>query len=179
MRRLAILFLLILTACGAQVNAPVAPGQSGNYQVGVGINQRLEVYQIRGTVLGAGESIQRFEQSGRASFYNGTGSAYIQSTTPGKGFIRFQVETITWTNELTSATEIEPLAVAGDTVLLKTSDSKAASLMAGDRATFLCREQAEFVEAVAGNERPMLEKITREFDYCRMLTPVIEVAKQP
>lgn len=179
MRKATILFLLFLAACGGQVNTPVAPGQAGNYQNGVGINQRLEVYQIRGTVLGVGESIQRFEQSGAASFYRGTGSAYIQSSMPGKGFIRFKIESITWTNELTQTTEIEPLAMPGDTVLLKTSDSKAASLVAGDRVTFLCREQAEFVEAVAGNERPMLEKITREFDYCRMLTPKIEVSEQP
>lgn len=166
----------LLGECGGGYqNAAVAPGQNGNYASGIGIYQRLDVYRITGTVLGVGTSIQRPQSEGGAVFSNGYGSAYVRSDTPGKGFLRLKVEAITWTSETTPTAE--PLISAGDAVLLKTSDTKAASLVAGDRVVMLCREQAEFVEAVAGNEVPTEAKIVRELDYCRMETPQIRPAE--
>lgn len=174
MQRFIIIALsLLLAGCGGGtlVNAPVAPGQNGAYQAGIGINQQLEVYRLTGSVLGVGESVQQYSFEGRATTYRSYGSAYIAGGTSGKGFIRFKIEGITWTSEVTQTAEFTPLAKVGDSVLLKTSDSKAASLVAGDHVVFLCRVQAEFLEAVAGNEQPNLSKIVQEFDYCRMERP--------
>lgn len=170
---IAMCVAVFLTGCGTIVvpNAPVAPGQNGNYQVGIGINQQLEVYRLTGTVVGLGQSIQQYDMQGRSAIYNGYGSAWVSAGTSGKGFVRFRIDTITWTNEVTPTAEFTPLAKAGDSVLLKTSDSKAASLVVGDRVVFLCRVQAEFLEAVAGNEQPNLSKVVQEFDYCRMEKP--------
>ncbi len=173
MKRMTMCILaFILVACGGgQMNGAVAPGQNGNFLPGVGVNQRLEIYTITGTVLGLGESIQRPESQGSAFVYQGSGSAYVQSSTPGKGFIRFHVDNVTWTHVPSETIEFEPVVAVGDNVLLKTSDTKAASLVAGDRTTFKCRVQKEFVEAVASNEQPTLNHITEELDYCRMETP--------
>lgn len=171
MKWLLIPLAFILAACGGQPNAPTAPGQNGTYQAGIGINQRLEVYRISGHVLGMGNSIQRPEMQGGATYVNGYGSAYVSSSTPGKGFVRFHADEVTWTMETTQTAEFEPVVKAGDDVLLKTSDTKAASLLAGDVVTFLCRAQAEFVEAVAGNEQPAQNKIVMELDYCRLEKP--------
>ena len=170
MKFIIVLFTaLLLGACGQ--NLATAPGQVGNYQAGTGVNQKLEMYRLTGTVIGLGQSIQNYNMQGSATIINGTGSAYVAGGTSGKGYIRFHITDIKVTGVPTATLEFEPLVQVGDNVLLKTSDSKAASLIAGDGVVFLCRVQREFVEAVAGNEKPSVEQIVDELDYCRMDTP--------
>lgn len=159
---------------------PVAPGADGNYAANYGLPAVTTVYSLTGTVLAAPGSLTQYAVDGRmsGSRYNGYGSVsgYIQGGTTGKGFVRFKVQSVEWHDPYIDAgitkqgEDWTPAAAPGDVVLLKTIDSKASALGAGDTVTFLCREQNEFVSAVAVNEIPTTAGLTRELDYCRMLS---------
>ncbi len=189
--------VLILVACGGgttpvssapvvQSNGtvptpqPVAPGADGNYAQNYGLPAVTTVYSITGVVLAAPSSITQYSVDGRmsGSSYKGYGSVsgYIQGGTTGKGFVRFKVQSVEWHDPyidggiMQRSEDWTPAAKPGDVVLLKTIDSKASALGSGDTVTFLCREQNEFVPAVAVNEIPTTAGLTRELDYCRMLS---------
>lgn len=160
---------------------PVPPGADGNYASNYALPAVTTVYTLTGTVLSAPGSLQQssFSGSSSASMINGYGSAsgYISGGTTGKGFVRFKVQHIGWFDPyvdsgVTTRSEAwTPLAKSGDIIMLKTIDSKASALGGGDIATFMCREQYEFVSAVAKDEIPTTASVTREFDECRMITP--------
>lgn len=169
--------------------APVAPGADGNYQGGYALPAVTTVYSLTIEVLAAPGSIQNyaFQGESHAVSYDGYGSAsgYIAGGTSGKGFVRAKVLAITWHDPyvdkgVTARSESwTPLAAKDDIVLLKTTDTKASALGAGDVVTVLCREQYEWVDAVAGNEIPTTQTVTREFDYCRMTGPQFTPAPIP
>lgn len=192
---------LVLAACGSTqqvVSAPVAqngsssvstpqpvaPGADGNYANGYGLPAVTTVYIITGTVEVAPSSIQQYTENGSisGSSYRGTGSVsgYIHGETTGKGFVRFKVSGVSWHDPYVNAGIVErdedwtPVVNAGDLVLIKTVDSKASALGAGDSVVFMCREQYEFVPAVARDEIPTTQSVTRELDYCRMVSPQID-----
>ena len=166
---------------------PVPPGANGNYAANYALPAVTTVYVITGTVLAAPSSIQQYSFQGEThgSSYNGYGSVsgYISGGTTGKGFLRLKVESVDFhdpyvDNGVTKRSENwTPLVAEGNVVLLKTTDSKASALGAGDTVTFLCREQNEWVDAVAQNEIPTTSEVTRELDYCRMLSPQLTPAE--
>lgn len=192
---------LVLVACGSDVQQvstapvsqngisgiptpqPVAPGQDGNYANGYALPAVTTVYVITGTVEVAPSSIQQYTENGSisGSSYRGTGSVsgYIRGETTGKGFVRFKVSGVSWHDPYVNAGIVErdedwtPVVNAGDLALIKTVDSKASALGAGDSVVFMCREQYEFVPAVARDEIPTTQSVTRELDYCRMVSPQI------
>lgn len=194
--------VLVLTACGGgyqqQVSTapvsqngvsgiptpqPVAPGVDGNYANGYALPAVTTVYIITGTVEAAPNSIQQYTENGSisGSSYRGTGSVsgYIHGETSGKGFLRFKVSGVSWHDPYINAGIVKrsedwtPIVKTGDMVLIKTVDTKASALGAGDGVVFMCREQYEFVSAVARDEIPTTQSVTRELDYCRMVSPQI------
>jgi hypothetical protein len=198
---------LVLAACGAgtqqiqsapqvqsgQQSVPTpglaSPDQNGSYQRGLGVYQPLEVYTITGTVQAAPGSVTQYSMEGRFSGSGSNGysysSGYVSAGTDGKGIVRLHIDAIDWVNAYVSAGALQrdenwtPLAVAGDTVIVKVEDTRGTQFVAGDRVVLLCREQWEFVGAVAVNEIPTLENVSREFDLCRMADGKVQPAPTP
>lgn len=197
-----IILAVILTACGGSATIgeqpkpnpdqstiptpqPVPPGQNGTYANGYALPAVTAIYSITVDVLAAPGSVSQysFQGSQSGSTYNGYGhmTGYISGGTSGKGLIRAKIVTFSWDDPykdiMHQGEQWTPLVKVGDTVLLKTEDSKAAALGEGDRVTFLCREDQEFVAPAAINEIPTTKSVTRELDNCRMLSPQITSKK--
>lgn len=158
---------------------PVPPGQSGTYAANYALPAVTTIYSLTVEVLAAPGAVTGFAFEGRteARQYDGYGyaSGYISGGTSGKGMVRVRVLAVSWHDPykgVVPANESwQPVAQPGDIILLKTEDTKASALGAGDRTIMLCREDQEFVAPAAVNEIPTLQSLTRELDNCRMLRP--------
>lgn len=191
-----IVTLMLLNACGTTTvqNAPVAtsgnvvptpnpvpPGGEGNYAPNYALSAVTTIYTITGVVQAAPGSVSQYNIHGSmsGSSYNGYGSVsgYVSGGTSGKGIIRFLVEDMHYHDPYVDAgvtkrnEDWTPIVTPGQIIILKSEDTKATGLAAGDRVTFMCREEVEFVHAVAQNEIPTLRSVTRELDWCRMVEP--------
>lgn len=125
------------------------------------------IYVIRGTVQDVNSLVRQVAPAqGSVSVINGVGSgSFIGEQQAGKGFVRVEVLSVA------PATE---LAAAGNVVILKTTDTKAAALSEGDTVTFKCRAQYEAIAAVREAETFNAEKLaTWELDYCRLASPIV------
>lgn len=158
---------------------PVPPGQSGTYAANYALPAVTTIYSLTVEVLAAPGSITGFSIEGRteARQYDGYGyaSGYISGGTSGKGMVRVKVLAVSWHDPYKSVVPAnenwQPVVAVGDIILLKTEDTKASALGAGDVTIMLCREDQEFVAPAAVNEIPTLQSLTRELDNCRMLQP--------
>lgn len=181
MRRLLIVVfaltgVLLLSACPSQdTKAPaVETDENGSASFRKVGDERprqpvdTHIYVITGKVVAAPSSLVRQTEPGTASIsgYNG----YVSGTAvgprfAGKGFVRINV------------LSMEPdasFASTGDVVLVKTSDTKAAALVADDVVQFKCRAQFEAIAPTQENERFDKERHgTWEFDFCRLTSPDI------
>lgn len=197
---IALLTVLALAACGGQgptqVGAapvaregapagvptpnPVPPGQDGNYAGGYALPAVTTVYVISGTVMAAPGSVQGYEVNGGFSTYRGTGSGYINGGSEGKGILRFTIDKENGVRYFDPYVEAgvtkraedwTPLVKDGEFLIIKVEDRKGMGLAEGDHVTLMCREQYEWVMAVATNEIPTTRTLTREIDGCRMIDP--------
>lgn len=192
----------LMGACGAQtvtqqadgngINTPpntIPVGVDGSYSPNYQLPAITVVYVISGTVEAAPASVTGYsmygETHGSSGRYGGYVSGYISGSTEGKGIIRFTVDDVTYSDPYGKSgyvaqhpEEWTPIVKVDDVVMLKAEDRKAAGLAAGDHVIFMCREQWEWVMAVAQNEVPTTQSVTRELDGCRMIEPQITPAAQ-
>lgn len=172
-KQILILFLLILTGCAGRAPQPESDSPQ-TYSDNARIPVDDTVYTIVGEVVGDVASVtqQTTPAQGDVTGVSARdlgylGGAYFGPEFGGKGFVRLLVHTATPGTELAPVEEI---------VILKTSDTKAAVLLPGDVVTFRCRAQYEAVAAVREGESFDADKVeTWELDYCRLVTPVIDV----
>lgn len=130
------------------------------------------IYTIVGTITTV-ESLSRqvapATGSGSGMMIGGYGSYsshYSGEIIEGKGYLVITVQS--------SDSEY---AVPGSTIVIKTTDTKAAFVPEGYTAMFKCRFEYEAVAALV-NEEKFDEQVrdmadTREFDYCRLATPAL------
>lgn len=163
------------TSAGVPTPGPVPPGGNGNYAANYALPAVTTIYTMTAVILAAPGSVSQYQVQGQSYTYDGHGSGYISGSTTGKGLLRVRIMDLDWYDPYAKvyprAEGWSPLAHDGDTVLLKTEDTKAAALAEGDEVIFLCREDQEFVAAAAVNEIPTTQSVTREFDNCRMFEP--------
>jgi hypothetical protein len=128
------------------------------------------VYDITGVVTDNSTSIVRQEApaSGSVAAINGYASgSFTGPIESGKSVIRLRVTHIS----------ANRLAGAGSSIIVKSTDTKAVALYAGDTVNLRCRIDSEFVAAVQGDDKlteaaiPSHEAL--EFDFCRLRTPVV------
>jgi hypothetical protein len=128
------------------------------------------IYVVRGQVIGEPDSLTRQTAPAQASVsgYFAGGSGFVSGAAfgprfAGKGFVRVRVA---------SVTPKAPFFSVGETVLVKTSDTKAAALLPADVVEFKCRAQYEAVAPIGHNERFAADRYgTWELDFCRLATP--------
>lgn len=130
------------------------------------------IYTITGSVTSTDSlSRQVSAASGSVSgfMYGGYGSVSGYSrgeVIDGKGYLVLVV----------SASDSE-YAPTGGTIIIKTTDTKASFVPEGYVATFKCRLEYEAIAALVNNEEfsddTRAAADTREFDYCRLVTPVL------
>jgi hypothetical protein len=175
MRKWILLLMLTVLLIGCRGQAPQAASDSPQtYSANARIPVDDNVYIITGQVVGevASLSQQTTPAQGdvtglQARGYGYLGGSYFGAEFGGKGFVRLLVH---------SAMPSTRLAPPEEIVIVKTTDTKASVLYPGDVVTFKCRAQYEAVAAVRENEAFNESKVeTWELDYCRMMTPVIDV----
>jgi hypothetical protein len=175
MKKWIFLLIMPLLLFGCQGAAPQAASDSPQtYTANARIPVDDNVYTISGQVVGEVASLSQQTTPAQgdvtglaAKVYGYLGGTYFGAEFGGKGFVRLLVH---------SASPSTPLAPPEEIVILKTTDTKASVLYPGDVVTFKCRAQYEAVAAVRENESFNEDKVeTWELDYCRMMTPVIDV----
>jgi hypothetical protein len=173
LRILLVLAVLVVAGCVPVDEAPRPDSDSSqSYRTEARIPVDDAVYTITGQVIADVGSITRQTQAARGSVSGvptGTGTfvsgSYYGPEFGGKGLIRLHVQ------ESNSS-----LAPIGEIVLLKSTDIKGAALLPGDTVTLKCRAQYEALAAVRENSNFDQELVeTWELDYCRLVTPVIDV----
>jgi hypothetical protein len=170
---IVLLLVLLLTACRGQAPQPVSDSPQA-YEANARIPVDDNVYTITGQVVGEVASLSQQTAPAQGELtglgargYGYMGGSYFGPEFGGKGFVRLFVF---------SAEPSTRLAPPEEIVIMKTTDTKAAALLPGDIVTFKCRAQYEAVAAVRVNESFNQSKVeTWELDYCRMVTPVIDV----
>jgi len=170
----ASVLVTVVTACEASNEAPQADSDSQQqYNEDGRIPVDDNVYVITGTVQAPIDSLERQvepAEGGISGFVGAGGPGFVSGwysgpEFQGKGFLRLLVS---------STVPSTSYAVPGRVAILKTSDTKARVLEAGDEVTLKCRLQYEAVAAVRENEDFDQAKVeTWEIDYCRLATPVI------
>jgi hypothetical protein len=173
-----ILFVLalVVVGCGGQAPQPASDSPQ-TYNTNARIPVDDNVYTISGQVVGDVASLSQQTTPAQGDVtglagrgYGYLGGSYFGPEFGGKGFVRLLIH---------SAQPETPLAPLEEIVVVKTTDTKASVLLPGDVVTFKCRAQYEAVAAVRENEPFNEDKLaTWELDYCRMVTPVIDV-RQP
>lgn len=130
------------------------------------------IYTLTGVVVGDVRGVTRQgPTTAKVTITEGvtTGTFFTPEMT-GKGMVRLWIEKSDYWN-----------APAESIVILKTTDTKAAALLNGDRVTFKCRAQAEAI-APSYTDQPydVTElPITWELDFCRMSTARVEAGSGP
>ncbi len=168
-----IVVVVVMAGCAGQAPQPASDSPQ-IYETGARVPVDDTVYLISGQVVGdiASLSGQTAPAQGDITGLGARGIGYVGGSYfgaefGGKGFVRLLVHTAEPTTRLAPPEEI---------VIIKTSDTKASILLPGDVVTFKCRAQYEAVAAVRENESFNADKVeTWELDYCRLLTPVIDV----
>lgn len=175
MKKWIFLLLLPLLLVGCRGQAPQAASDSPQtYNANARIPVDDNVYTITGEVVGDISSLSQQTTPAQGDLtglqargYGYLGGSYFGAEFEGKGFVRLLVHTAEPSTRLAPLEEI---------VIVKTTDTKAVVLLPGDVVTFKCRAQYEAVAAVRENEAFDEDKLeTWELDYCRMVTPVIDV----
>lgn len=185
MRRGAALFaiiagLLFVACADTEPQAPRPDSDSAQTYDGGRIPVDNNIYEVVGVVQSPMESLVRQTRaaSGSASgvMISGTGTmsgSYHGPEFDGKGFIRIALESITPTPQ-----QFE--VPAGATIIVKSSDTKAILVGAGDRVYLRCRVQYEAVAAVLEREKFDANTVaTWELDYCRLASPVVTEGEAP
>lgn len=126
------------------------------------------IYTITGVVVGDVNSIARpgpakVVTTYRSDYYSvGT---YFPPEMNGKGLVRLWVEQSDF-----------PGVPAETITIIKSTDTKLIAVLPGDRITLRCRVQAEAIApSYTGQVYDKDKAVTLELDFCRMLSPVIEV----
>lgn len=175
---LASLLLAALTACGVPVAPqPESDSPQGYAYVAGGVPVDTSVYTIKGQVVGAVESLVRQTQAAGGSVggaavggYGWMSGTFWGAEFGGKGFVRLKV-----IESDTNSAPGEDLAPLESIIILKTTDTKMRALLPGDIVTVQCRRQFEAIAPVLKNEEFDPSKGMWELDYCRMVSPRIEV----
>lgn len=165
-------FALSAESCDT-AQAPDAGSDSQQKYAAAKIPVDTKIYTISGEVAGQINSVTRQVKPASGSLsgssfggYGSVSGSYFGPVEAGKGFVRLLVSSSDATNE----------APEGDLVVLKVSDTKATALVEGDRITFKCRRQYENIAAVQENETlNVSDAATWELDYCRLVTPRVDV----
>lgn len=161
---------LALTACNPAAGT-VAESDSGyiykNNDSQAKIPLDDAIYTLTGVVVGDVRSVtSQGPTTAKVTVTEGvtTGTFFTPEMT-GKGMVRLWVERSDYVN-----------APAESIVILKTTDTKAAALLNGDRVTFKCRAQAEAIAPSYTDQPydPTELPITWELDFCRMSTARVE-----
>ena len=173
---LLVALMIVVSACGDEEYAPRPESDSPQaYSIKDDVRVKVDdgLYTITGTVAGDVDSLTRQTQAAQGSIAGsgfGFYGTYFGPEFGGKGFVRLFVES-----------SDSALALAGEVVILKTTDTKAIVLIPGDRVTFKCRAQYEAVAPVREYEtfdetkRDLVE--TWELDYCRLAVPLINIGQ--
>lgn len=168
-------------SCGGESDPAPDSDSTQQYDSGSKIPTDTQVYDVTGTVTADVKSLTRQQEPGHGSsfgYVGGSGAgfsgfssgSYFGPVQTGRGFVRITVK---------SASPATDLAPAGDTVILKVSDTKGTALLPGDTVTFRCRRQYEAVAAVKNNQKFDAEgDATWELDYCRLASPIITVGSK-
>lgn len=163
---LIVMIAMILSGC--QSDGPQPDSDSGfSFQVvDGGIPVDDAIYNLVGVVVADIKSLQTTQARGSLSAIGGYASGSYVQWMEGKGFLRV---------DLTSVYPLPPFLETGkETVVLKTTDSKAIGLLPGDQVKLKCRVQYENVAATKAYEVIDVDSYgTWEFDYCRLVDPII------
>lgn len=129
------------------------------------------LYTLTGVVVGDVNSIAlqgpaKVVTTYRSEYYSvGT---YFPPEMNGKGLVRLWVEKSDF-----PGVPAETIAIA------KSTDTKLIAVLPGDRITLRCRVQAEAIApSYTGQVYDKDKAVTLELDFCRMLSPVIDVDQQ-
>lgn len=130
-----------------------------------------DLYTLTGVVVGDVNSIARpgpakVVTTYRSDYYSvGT---YFPPEMNGKGLVRLWVEQSDF-----------PGVPAETIAIIKTTDTKLIAVLPGDRITLRCRVQAEAIApSYTGQVYDEDRAVTLELDFCRMVSPVIEVRQK-
>lgn len=180
----AVALLLLLSATACKDAQPKAPKPESDSRIAFSGDTRVPIdgaiYNITGQVVADVSSLTRQVKPGGGTIsaptcfgtsgcYGGGGGTFFGPTESGKGFVRLMVQ---------SSKPASDMAREGTVVILKTTDTKGTALLPGDKVTFRCRRQYEAVAPIQENVKLDAKRDeTWEWDFCRMLDPVIEVAK--
>lgn len=171
---LAIGIVLTVLLSGCNAAGTYAESDSGytyqNYkQATIPVDNNL--YTLTGVVVGDVNSIARpgpakVVTTYRSDYYSvGT---YFPPEMNGKGMVRLWVE------------KSDFLGVPPETIaIIKSTDTKLIAVLPGDRITLRCRVQAEAIApSYTGQVYDEDKAVTLELDFCRMLSPIIEVQQK-
>lgn len=167
---LAVIASFLLSSCVAQPVDPSAvptdkqtlqtypeSDNTHSWAVGSRVDVDTTVYKVR--VRSLGDMVSRVETNARGSSYNGTGSFSMWQD--GKGHLPVEV--------LSLKPAVAGTA-AGDTIILKTSDSKPMALPTGAEFEVICNLDTEVLSPVMSGQVLTTEHLTYELDNCRMTT---------
>lgn len=169
---IGIILTVLLSGCNEA--GTYAESDSGytykNYkQAAIPVDNNL--YTLTGVVVGDVNSIARpgpakVVTTYRSDYYSvGT---YFPPEMNGKGLVRLWVEQSDF-----------PGVPAETIAIIKSTDTKLIAVLPGDRITLRCRVQAEAIApSYTGQVYDPNKAVTLELDFCRMLSPVIEVDQQ-
>lgn len=176
--------VLLLAACGSSGSSPKAPKPESDSRIAFAGDDRIPIddaiYNITGQVVADVSSLTRQVKPGGGTIsaptcfgtsgcYGGGGGSFFGPTESGKGYIRLMVQ---------SSKPASDMAREGTVVILKSTDTKGTALLPGDIVTFRCRRQYEAVAPVQENVKLDAKRDeTWEWDFCRLMLPVVEVAK--
>lgn len=158
---------ILLAACQPAGTTPESDS-AYEYAVGATIPTDPNIYTISGYVYADVDSMVRqtaaAESYVTANKYGATG-VYHGAEYDGKTFVRLFVEK-----------SDSPIAPVESVVIIKATDTKASALLPKDRVTFKCRHQFEAIAAIfSGEGFDPQSSLTQELDYCRLVTPIIDV----
>lgn len=129
------------------------------------------LYTLTGVIVGDVNSIARpgpakIVTAYRSEYYSvGT---YFPPEMSGKGLARLWVEKSDFPG-------VPPETIA----IIKSTDTKLIAVLPGDRITVRCRVQAEAIApSYTGQVYDPEKAVTLELDFCRMVSPVIDVGQQ-
>lgn len=172
-----VVLLVLLSACAAISVTPVPPSDpsvasskcvkpesdnqnSWNYSSCVDVS--TTVFKL--TIVVEDEITNHTEvgASGSAIYYYGVGTASYRLWQEGKGLLPVRVLSIEPSYEQVPA---------GSNIVLKTTDLKAMGLPTGATTIFICNLDTEVLSPVQSMQVLTEDRLTYEFDDCRMFLP--------